>query len=106
MNKNVIFILFFAVAAMYCTAPSVESQANEPITVSPASLTEDEKAQLDTATFAGGCFWCTEAVFERVKGVKSVVSGYTGGSQANPTYKQVSNGRTDHAEAVQIYYDP
>ncbi|MEM9830105.1 MAG: peptide-methionine (S)-S-oxide reductase MsrA [Bacteroidota bacterium] len=106
MNKNVTFIFFFALIAVYCTAPSAESQSNEPITVSPASLTEDEKAQLDTATFAGGCFWCTEAVFERVKGVKSVVSGYTGGSQDNPTYKQVSAGRTDHAEAVQIYYDP
>ncbi|WP_420386923.1 peptide-methionine (S)-S-oxide reductase MsrA [Roseivirga sp.] len=58
------------------------------------------------ATFAGGCFWCTEAVFERVKGVRDVVSGYTGGKEANPTYYQVSYGRTHHAEAVQIYYDP
>ncbi|MGB3585899.1 MAG: peptide-methionine (S)-S-oxide reductase MsrA [Tunicatimonas sp.] len=106
MNKNIVFILFFSLIAVYCTAPSTGSQSDEPLTVSPASLTESEKAQLDTATFAGGCFWCTEAVFERVKGVKSVVSGYTGGTQKNPTYKQVSNGRTDHAEAIQIYYDP
>ena len=58
------------------------------------------------ATFAGGCFWCTEAVFERVTGVTDVVSGYTGGSQENPTYRQVSYGQTDHLEAIQIYYDP
>ena len=58
------------------------------------------------ATFAGGCFWCTEAVFERVEGVENVVSGYTGGKEENPTYYQVSYGQTTHAEAVQIYYDP
>ena len=61
---------------------------------------------LEMATFAGGCFWCTEAVFERVKGVRDVVSGYSGGFQKNPTYKQVSYGKTDHAECVQIHYDP
>jgi len=59
-----------------------------------------------TATFAGGCFWCTEAVFERVIGVRDVVSGYTGGIKPNPTYKEVSYGRTEHAEGVQIFYDP
>lgn len=58
------------------------------------------------ATFAGGCFWCTEAVFERVEGVTNVVSGYTGGKEEKPTYKQVSYGRTTHAEAVQIYFNP
>lgn len=63
-------------------------------------------AGTEIATFAGGCFWCTEAVFERVIGVKDVFSGYTGGPQESPTYRQVSYGDTDHAEAVQIYYDP
>lgn len=58
------------------------------------------------ATFAGGCFWCTEAVFERVEGVNDVVSGYTGGEEENPTYYQVSYGETSHAEGIQIYYDP
>lgn len=61
---------------------------------------------LETASFAGGCFWCTEAIFERVTGVKDVVSGYTGGEQPNPTYKEVSYGKTDHAEGVQVFYDP
>ena len=60
----------------------------------------------EVATFAGGCFWCTEAVFERVEGVVDVVSGYTGGKEENPTYYQVSYGQTTHAEAVQVYFDP
>jgi peptide-methionine (S)-S-oxide reductase len=60
----------------------------------------------EAATFAGGCFWCVEAVFERVKGVENVVSGYAGGQQKNPTYNQVSMGATDHAEAIQLHYDP
>ncbi|MEJ2210841.1 MAG: peptide-methionine (S)-S-oxide reductase MsrA [Anaerolineae bacterium] len=58
------------------------------------------------ATLAGGCFWCLEAVYEQFKGVKSVVSGYAGGHVPNPTYRQVSSGRTGHAEVVQIRYDP
>jgi peptide-methionine (S)-S-oxide reductase len=59
-----------------------------------------------TATFAGGCFWCTEAVFKRVRGVEKVVSGYTGGAMEKPSYAQVSSGRTGHAEAVQVTFDP
>ncbi len=61
---------------------------------------------LETATLAGGCFWCIEAVFEQVRGVKSVLSGYTGGTIANPSYAQVCTGTTGHAEAAQITYDP
>lgn len=61
---------------------------------------------LKTAIFASGCFWCTEAIFKRLKGVYNVVSGYTGGQVANPTYEQVSAGQTGHAEAVQLQYDP
>jgi peptide-methionine (S)-S-oxide reductase len=58
------------------------------------------------AYFASGCFWCVEAVFESVKGVSESVSGYSGGIEENPTYKEVGYGRTTHAEAVEIYYDP
>jgi len=58
------------------------------------------------AVLAGGCFWCTEAVFLDVIGVKSVESGYTGGMVANPTYKQVCGGETGHAEAIRITFDP
>lgn len=59
----------------------------------------------ELATFAGGCFWCTEAVFLELKGVKSVVSGYIGGKTINPTYKEICGGDTGHAEAIQITYD-
>ena len=75
-------------------------------TVEPAAISASEAQALDTATFAGGCFWCVEAVFERVKGVKSVISGYTGGEKVNPSYQEVAAGRTDHAESIQIFYDP
>ena len=60
----------------------------------------------ETATLAGGCFWCLEAVFEQLRGVESVVSGYSGGHTANPTYEMVCSGRTGHAEVVQITFDP
>lgn len=61
---------------------------------------------LETATLGGGCFWCTEAVFEQVEGVEKVVSGYSGGRRPNPTYEQVCTGSTGHAEVVQISFDP
>ncbi len=60
----------------------------------------------EVAVFAGGCFWCTEAVFLDVVGVKSVESGYTGGHTASPTYKQVCGGDTGHAEAIRVTFDP
>lgn len=63
-------------------------------------------SNLAIATFAGGCFWCTEADFDKVPGVLSTTSGYIGGTQINPTYEQVSSGKTGHIEAVQISYDP
>ena len=62
--------------------------------------------KLETATFGNGCFWCTEAVFAQLEGVKKVVSGYSGGHTDDPTYKEVCNGTTGHAEVVQILYDP
>lgn len=61
---------------------------------------------LTLATFGNGCFWCTEAIFQRLKGVEKVIPGYTGGEVKNPTYKEVCNGTTGHAEAIQITYDP
>jgi len=62
--------------------------------------------KIETAVFAGGCFWCTEAVFQKLRGVKSVLPGYAGGHVANPTYEQVAMGRTGHAEAIKFEYDP
>lgn len=70
------------------------------------ALLPAKPAQLDTAVFAGGCFWGVEAVFEHVKGVRDVVSGYAGGKAVNPSYEQVSSGDTGHAESVQVVYDP
>ncbi|AKA34081.1 peptide-methionine (S)-S-oxide reductase MsrA [Flagellimonas lutaonensis] len=70
------------------------------------SLTAEQLQQYETAYFASGCFWCVEAIFESVKGVKEVFSGYSGGTETNPTYEDVAYGRTSHAEAVQVYYDP
>jgi peptide-methionine (S)-S-oxide reductase len=61
---------------------------------------------METATVAGGCFWCTEAIFRRLKGVQRVASGYTGGTVENPTYEQVCSGTTGHAEAIAITFDP
>ncbi len=64
------------------------------------------KANEEVATFGGGCFWCVEAIYERVEGVRSVTSGYSGGHVENPDYRQVTTGMTGHAEVVQIRYDP
>ena len=65
-----------------------------------------DENQREIATLAGGCFWCLEAVFLELRGVESVQSGYTGGGSPNPTYEQVCSGRTGHAEAVQVVFDP
>jgi peptide-methionine (S)-S-oxide reductase len=76
---------------------------------SPQSTMENESTtakKRDTATFGSGCFWCTEAVFQQIKGVDTVVSGYSGGSVKNPTYKEICTGTTGHAEVLNIIYDP
>jgi len=80
-------------------APAVGAPAQEP----PARPAAQATA---IATFAGGCFWCVEADFDKVEGVISTTSGYTGGTTANPTYYEVGNGGTGHTEAVEIVYDP
>lgn len=69
----------------------------------PSFAQEPPRAE---ATFAGGCFWCMESDFEDIPGVVSVISGYTGGTVAHPTYQEVSSGRTGHAEAIRVLYDP
>ncbi|MCX7817807.1 MAG: peptide-methionine (S)-S-oxide reductase MsrA [Kiritimatiellae bacterium] len=81
------------------------AQAAEERPMSAASST-GATARAEVATFAGGCFWCIEEIFRQTPGVLRVVSGYTGGTTTNPTYREVCSGRTGHAEAVQITYDP
>lgn len=76
----------------------IETKDNNTMTVKPGTT--------DTATFANGCFWCTEAIFEQLEGVITATSGYTGGQTVNPTYKEVCTGETGHAECLQIVYDP
>lgn len=88
-----------AAAAIFSLLPTMNAEPAPTSNVDPNAKTE-------LATFGGGCFWCLEAFFERVDGVKAVVSGYTGGQQANPTYREVCNGTTGHAEVVQIEFDP
>lgn len=79
---------------------SAEKQAEKDTEYAP------DNTDLAVATFAGGCFWCVESGYEKIPGVVEAVSGYAGGEETNPTYKQVASGQTGHTEAVQVYYDP
>ncbi len=93
---NRLMLAFIAALALGASAPA-SSQAPAKPAAKPTTA---------KATFAGGCFWCMEEVYDKVPGVISTVSGYMGGVQKNPTYEQVSSGRTGHAEVVQVEYDP
>jgi peptide methionine sulfoxide reductase msrA/msrB len=79
---------------------------NKEVSATAGGKNTPHPAGTETATFAGGCFWCMEAPFEKMDGVISVVSGYTGGTLENPTYEQVSSGKSGHLEAIQVAYDP
>ncbi|AWM34459.1 peptide-methionine (S)-S-oxide reductase MsrA [Hymenobacter nivis] len=93
--------------ATACGSPQAQAQAKPgTLTRSTAGFAPANAASLAQATFAGGCFWAQEEAFEEIKGVKQVVSGYTGGTVARPTYEQVAGQETGHTEAVDIYYDP
>lgn len=95
------------IGAMLFVATACSRADAAPVLPAPAGAAATPVvATLDTAVFAGGCFWGVEAVFRHVRGVQSSVSGYAGGKVAAPSYEQVSNGSTGHAEAVQVVYDP
>jgi peptide-methionine (S)-S-oxide reductase len=101
-NKIKALSLIFGLVFTSCTAkekPMIKDDFKEPVKVK-------EIEGMEIATFAGGCFWCTEAVFLEIKGVEKVVSGYIGGKTKNPTYKDICTGETGHAEAIQITYNP
>ncbi len=95
---SIVFLLFFTIIAMQSCAQKVKKSNNKK--------PQKDLSTLSKATFASGCFWCVEAVFESVIGVEEAVSGYSGGTEQNPTYEQVSAHTTQHAETVQVYYNP
>jgi len=97
-----IFVLLISLGALSCQSSDKKISAEK----NKAINTMNEQKGLQVATVAGGCFWCTEALFLELKGVKKVVSGYTGGMVKNPTYKEVCTGTTGHAEAIEITFDP
>jgi len=94
--------LFVAAGLSICTSFAAAVPLPDPAADVPLA----KASSVETAVFAGGCFWGVEAVFENTKGVSKAVSGYAGGSLASPSYEQVSSGRTGHAEAVSVTYDP
>jgi peptide methionine sulfoxide reductase msrA/msrB len=103
--KYLLFILLLtAIAALVWGAQAFAPAGKKA--GADAAQPKGKDSSLQKATLAGGCFWCVEADFEKVDGVKEVISGYTGGHKENPTYEEVSSGGTGHAEAVQIIYDP
>jgi len=103
---RILVIFLMGIAAALCSNNNSNQVANDteqaPTTATVAAM---DTSDLSKAVVAGGCFWCVEGVYESVIGVEEAVSGYAGGTTENPTYKMVGSGKTDHAEAVLIYYD-
>ena len=99
--KNLLFIISFVLSCLVGVANNREFDKK-----SKTAVIDTKEAKLETAIIGGGCFWCTEAVFEKVDGVKEAISGYAGGKIPNPTYKQICTGLTGHAEVIKIIYDP
>ncbi len=89
-----------------CAQKSPTSTSKKTMDNNMESMNQQPLPAVETATFANGCFWCTEAVFEELNGVISATSGYTGGQTESPTYKEICTGETGHAEALQIVFDP
>jgi peptide-methionine (S)-S-oxide reductase len=108
MIKSFIFstISFFALSSCAQNQSSTKNKSmDNSITTSNTETTTATSVSLDTATFGTGCFWCTEAIFQQLKGVEKVTSGYSGGHVKNPTYEEVCSKTTGHAECLSIVYD-
>ena len=101
MMKKIIGIFLALIPLSFCA-----KEKNSMVPKSKETKNMEIQNGLEVATLAGGCFWCTEAVFLELDGVKKVVSGYIGGTTVNPTYKDICNGDTGHAEAIEITFDP
>lgn len=104
MIKQGIILIFICLQLVACGQSSLIEQSNTFKQMK--TLKTNSEIKIDTATFGAGCFWCTEAQFQQLKGVQRVVSGYMGGHTANPNYKEVCTGSTGHAEVTNIYFDP
>jgi peptide-methionine (S)-S-oxide reductase len=98
-----LLILFSAILIAFTSCKQSSSQNHK---IEKDKMNQSDDSKLQTATFGSGCFWCSEAIFERVKGIVSVESGYSGGTVPNPTYEAVCSGKTGHAEVVQLKFDP
>lgn len=107
MKKAMLLILCVAVytSLTSCSQKPVEIKETTIAGVEMVQKPTADLSKLQKATFAAGCFWCEEAVFESIKGVEEVISGYSGGTESNPTYEEVGSGTTGHAEAFEVYYD-
>ena len=104
-TKRSVLVLYILFAALGTALAGCTNNTNSQFE-QVKTMDEQPKAGSEIATFGTGCFWCTEAVFQSLKGVYKVESGYSGGKTVNPTYKEVCEGTTGHAEVVQITYDP
>lgn len=102
--KSLLLSLFISLVA--CKDAPENQRTAEQLPELQSEAIAPPQSGTATAYFASGCFWCVEAIFESVKGVEEAVSGYAGGNEPNPTYEEVSYGRTTHAEAVKVIYDP
>jgi len=107
ITMTYLIVLIFLFSSCSFTNSKIENtsskeQKNQTI----QNTNKTMSTNLDTAVLGAGCFWCVEAIFQRLKGVESIQSGYTGGTVENPTYKQVSTGETGHAEVAKLVYDP
>ena len=104
---KILIVASFSLSAVACQTTTKKEVVNKPMEIAEVKKPSlKELQEYETAYFASGCFWCVEAIFESVKGVKEAVSGYSGGPEVNPTYEQVAYGRTHHAETVEVYYNP
>lgn len=106
MNRLKIYALltlFLALISFGCLQQEVVANKTENKKV---KMVEKKDKTMEISILGGGCFWCTEAVFERIDGIKDVISGYAGGEIPNPTYKQICTGETGHAEVIKIKFDP
>jgi peptide-methionine (S)-S-oxide reductase len=106
MLKYILIIAVVCIAAFGFNLLKNKEQKITEIKKIPISKMKGEQSNMETATLAGGCFWCIETIFNDLKGVEKVVSGYSGGTTKNPSYEEVCSGRTGYAESVEITFDP